>query len=136
KVGIRKMSIAPWVGINGGDSEAGNLVAEKAIKKYPEEVEGYVVIDPNYVEDVEREAKKWHLEKRFKGMKPYYFLSHIPYTDPVFEPWWRLGNEKQLYALIDPAGQSDAAYLAQIDELASRYPNVAIFMDHAARSFE
>src|SRR5690606_15245628 len=28
-IGIRKMSIAPWVGINGGDSEAGNLVAEK-----------------------------------------------------------------------------------------------------------
>lgn len=135
-IGIQKMSIAPWVGINGGDSEAGNLVAEKAIEKYPDEVEGYVVIDPNYVKDVEVEARKWHLDKGFRGMKPYFFLSRIPYTDPVYESWWKLGDANRLYALIDPAGQSDEAYMAQIEELAQRYPNVAIFMDHAARSFE
>ncbi|MBP1995757.1 amidohydrolase family protein [Paenibacillus eucommiae] len=136
KLGIRKMSIAPWVGINGGDSEAGNAVAEQAVLKYPDEVEAYVVIDPNYVADVEREARKWHVDKGFKGMKPYYFLSHIPYTDPVYTPWWRLGNERRLYALVDPAGQSDAAYTAQIEELAQRYPEVNLFMDHAARTFE
>lgn len=135
-IGIRKMSIAPWAGINGGDTEAGNEIAEKAILRYPDEVEGYVVIDPNYVEDVEREARRWHIEKGFKGMKPYFYLSRIPYTDSVFAPWWEIGNAKRLYALVDPAGQSDGAYIAQIEELAERYPNVAIFMDHAARSFE
>lgn len=135
-IGIRKMSIAPWVGINGGDSEAGNLVAEKAIAKYPEEVEAYVLIDPNYVDDVEREARIWHVDKGFKGMKPYYYLSRIPYTDPVYAPWWKIGNELSLYALIDPALQSDGEYMRQIAELAERYPNVSIFMDHAARSFD
>ncbi|MBD2863754.1 amidohydrolase family protein [Paenibacillus oceani] len=136
RIGIRKMSIAPWAGINGGDSEAGNRIAELAIGQYPEEVEGYAVIDPNYVEDVEAEARRWHLEKRFRGMKPYFYLSHIPYTDPVFAPWWKLGNERKLYALVDPAGQSDGEYVGQIEELASRYPEVAIFMDHGARNFE
>ncbi|MDF2670334.1 MAG: hypothetical protein K0R67_2640 [Paenibacillus sp.] len=135
-LGIRRMSIAPWAGINGGDSEAGNEIAVQAISKYPDEVEGYAVIDPNYVSDVEAEARKWHQEKRFKGMKPYYYLSHIPYTDPIYEPWWKLGNELCLYALVDPAGQSDSVYISQIEELARLYPNVAIFMDHGARSFE
>ncbi|WP_158560829.1 amidohydrolase family protein [Paenibacillus contaminans] len=135
-IGIRKMSIAPWAGINGGDSEAGNTIAEQAIGKYPDEVEGYVVIDPNYVTDVEAEARKWHVEKGFKGMKPYYFLSRTPYTAPVYAPWWKLANELRLYALVDPAGQSDSVYTSQIEELAGRYPEVSIFMDHAARSWE
>ncbi|WP_158560966.1 amidohydrolase family protein [Paenibacillus contaminans] len=136
KMGIRKMSIAPWVGINGGDSEAGNQVLERAREQYPQVVEGYVVIDPNYVEDVAATARIWHLEKGFRGIKPYFHLSHIPYTDPVYAPWWELANERCLYALIDPAGQSDQAYIDQIERLAQLYPNVAIFMDHAARSFE
>ncbi|MBP1993236.1 amidohydrolase family protein [Paenibacillus eucommiae] len=136
KMGIRKMSIAPWVGINGGDSEAGNQVLEQARAHYPQVVEGYVVIDPNYVDDVAAAARTWHLEKGFRGIKPYFYLSHIPYTDPVYAPWWELANEHHLYALIDPAGQSDQVYVDQIEQLAERYPNVAIFMDHAARSFE
>lgn len=135
-IGISKMSIAPWVGINGGDSEAGNLVAEQAMAKYPDEVEAYVLIDPNYVDDVEREARYWHMEKKFKGMKPYFYLSRIPYTDPVYAPWWEIGNQLHVYALIDPAMQGDGEYMRQIAELAERYPNVAIFMDHAARSFD
>lgn len=136
KMGIRKMSIAPWVGINGGDSEAGNQVLRQAREQYPEVVEGYVVIDPNYVEDVAEMARIWHLEKGFRGIKPYFHLSHIPYTDSVYAPWWELADEHNLYALIDPAGQSDQAYIDQIEQLAQLYPNVAIFMDHAARSFE
>lgn len=134
-IGIDKMSIAPWIGIEG-DSEAGNLVAEKAIERYPGEVVGYVTIDPNYVEDVAGEALKWHVEKGFKGMKPYYNTSRIRYTNKVYEPWFRLANSKKLYGLIDPGGYSDSAYLEDIEELARLYPDLAIFMDHGARSFE
>jgi predicted TIM-barrel fold metal-dependent hydrolase len=135
-LGIRKMTIAPWVGINGGDAETGNLIAEETIHRYPEQVNAFVRIDPNYTKDIKAEAHKWHLEKRFKGMKPYYFSSHINYTHPVYEPWWRLGNDLQLFALVDPGLIADNDYVEQIDELAQRYPEVNLFMDHAGRSFE
>lgn len=135
-LGIRRMTIAPWVGINGGDAEAGNEVAEETIRRYPEEVIGFVRIDPNYTTHIEAEARKWHVDKRFKGMKPYYFSSRTDYTAPVYEPWWRLGNELRLFALVDPGLVADQEYLRQIDELAQRYPEVNLFMDHAGRSYE
>lgn len=133
-LGIQKMSIAPWIGIYG-DSEAGNRIAESAIRKYPEEVVGYVTIDPNY-SDVATEARKWHVEKGFKGIKPYYTTHKYKYTDKVYEPWWKLGNEKRLYALVDPGLYDEQEYLNHIEELAIRYPEVNIFMDHAGRTFE
>ncbi|MBP1991968.1 amidohydrolase family protein [Paenibacillus eucommiae] len=135
-IGISKMSVAPWVGVNGGDTAAGNQIAELARDRYPDEVEAYVRIDPNYGEDVETEARKWHLQKRFKGMKPYYFNERIPYTAKLYEPWWKLGNSLRLYALVDPGQQSDEDYMDQIDTLASLYPEISIFMDHGGRSFD
>ncbi|MEF2247440.1 amidohydrolase family protein [Paenibacillus sp. IITD108] len=136
RLGIRSMSIAPWAGINGGDAAAGNVIAEQARSRYPQEVNCYAVIDPNYTRDVAAEARKWHLEKQFAGMKPYYYLSHTAYTDPVYKPWWELANERHLYALVDPALIADQQYVEWIDELATCYPQVQIFMDHAGRSFE
>jgi len=35
------------------------LIADRAIKKYPDEVVGYLTIDPNFVTDVRAEARKW-----------------------------------------------------------------------------
>lgn len=136
KLGIRRMSIAPWVGINGGDAQTGNAVAEEARRRYPDEVGCYAVIDPNYTPDVAAEADLWHRVRRFQGMKPYYYLSRIPYTDPVYAPWWKLANELRLYALVDPGLIGDREYVDWIDELAVRYPQVNLFMDHAGRSFE
>lgn len=134
-IGIQRMSIAPWLGICA-DSQAGNELAEHTMRKYPDEVISYAVIDPNYVDDVGEEARKWHIEKGFKGMKPYYYTSRIKYTDPVYEPWWTLANEKRLYALVDPGLYDEREYLNHIEELASRYPEVNFFMDHAGRTFE
>lgn len=135
-IGISKMSIAPWVGVNGGDTEAGNRIAEATRLKDPAHVEIYARIDPNYGEDVEAEARRWHVEKRAKGMKPYYQNERIKYTDKVYEPWWKLANELRLYALVDPFLQPEEEYVRQIDELAGRYPEVSLFMDHGGRSFE
>jgi len=134
-IGINKMSIAPWVGIEG-DSEAGNEVAQRAIRKYPDEVVGYVTIDPNYITDVEGEARKWYSEKGFRGMKPYYWTSRTRYTDEVYRPWFKMANRMRLYALLDPGAYSDAQYLEDIETLASLYPDISLFMDHAGRSFE
>ncbi|MBO9606948.1 MAG: amidohydrolase family protein [Paenibacillaceae bacterium] len=135
-IGITKMSVAPWVGVNGGDTAAGNRIAEIARDRYPDEVEAFVRIDPNYGEDVEAEARKWHMEKGFRGMKPYYYNEHIPYTDPVYAPWWKVGNSLRLYALVDPALQSDEQFMEQIDTLAALYPEVSIFMDHGGRALD
>jgi predicted TIM-barrel fold metal-dependent hydrolase len=134
RLGIHKMTIASWLGIEG-DSEGGNAITEAAINRYPDRVIGYVTIDPIYIEDVKAEALKWHGKPGFLGLKPYFSSNGIRYTHKVYQPWWEFANEKHLFSLVDPGGYGDHLYAKDIDDLAQRYPQVSFFMDHAAASF-
>lgn len=134
-IGIDGMTVAPWIGLYG-DTEAANHITLAAMKRYPSIVTGYVTINPNYTKDVGAEARYWHLTQGFKGMKPYYFATGILYNDPAYTPWWELANELFLFALLDPGGMSHNQFVSVIEDLAGKYPNVSLFMDHAGRSYE
>jgi len=130
-MGIDDHCVAPWSGI-WTDSEIGNeLVAEmwkKSDRVYP-----YVLIDPNYVEDVEAVVQKYHVEMKMPGIKMFRSRIGRRYNDPVFTPWWEFANENHLFGLMDSG--SYPGYLADMEELAQKYPNVAIFLDHAGSDF-
>ena len=131
-MGVDKYVVAPWLGI-WTDSEAGNEAVLSMCRQYPKKVLGYVLIDPNYVEDVEKEAKKYHLEHGMPGVKMLYARTGVRYNDPVYDPWWKIANENNLFALMDYG--SYPTFLEDVEELAIRYPNVSFFLDHAGRSF-
>lgn len=84
RMGVDEYCVAPWLGI-WVDSEEGNrqvlTMAEKDKRVYP-----YVLINPAYGTDVEKEATYYHIEKKMPGMKMFYARSGIRYTDPVFDP--------------------------------------------------
>ncbi len=134
-LGIDKMTIAAWLTIFA-DYEGGNEITYEAVQRYPQRVVGYAGIDPNYSQDVAADAYKWHVEKGLLGLKPFYHLSHVRYTDPSYAKWWELANSKQLFSLADPGSYDHGQYMQDISVLASRYPEVSFFMDHAGRSFE
>ncbi|NMB98489.1 MAG: amidohydrolase family protein, partial [Clostridiaceae bacterium] len=102
-------------------------------RQYPGKVCGYVLIDSNYVENVEAEARKYHLEYKIPGVKMLYARTGVRYNDPVFDPWWRIANENNLFALMDCG--SYPTFLSDVEKLAIKYPNVSFFLDHAGRSF-
>lgn len=133
RLGVDKYCVAPWLGI-WTDSEAGNQLTLDMTLRSPEKVCGYVLIDPNYVDDVEAEACKYHLEYKIPDIKMFYARTKVRYNDPVFDPWWEIANENSLFALMDYGSYPE--YLADVEELATRYPNVSFFLDHAGRSFE
>lgn len=134
-LGIDKMCIASWLAIFG-DAERGNEITEAAMKKFPERVLGYASLNPCYTRDMKNEAIKWHLDKGFKGLKPFANSSHSRYIKDGYKEWWKLGNEYHLFALADPGGYVHGEYLEDIDALAAIYPNISIFMDHAGSTFD
>lgn len=119
---------------NISDSEAGNKVMLDMVQRKPERVYGYVLIDPNYVQDIEGEAKKYHLDYKIPGLKMFYARTRVRYNDPVYDPWWKIANENSLFALTDNG--SYPSFLNDVEELAIRYPNVTFFLDHAGQSFD
>jgi hypothetical protein len=104
------------------------------LKEEYERVYGYVLIDPNYVQDIEGEAKKYHLDYKIPGLKMFYARTRVRYNDPVYDPWWKIANENSLFALTDNG--SYPSFLNDVEELAIRYPNVTFFLDHAGQSFD
>ena len=133
RMGVDRYCVAPWLGI-WTDSTEGNKIVLEMTAKYPEKVCGYVLIDPNYVNDVEGEARRYHLEYKLPGLKMFYARTGIRYNDPVYNPWWQLANENSLFALMDCGGY--LTYFEDLETLVSTYPHISFFLDHAGRSFE
>lgn len=133
RLGVDGTCVAPWLGI-WHDTAAGNEAARVMRDRYPGEVFPYLLIDPNYDDDVAGLARYYHETLRFPGVKMFYARTHVRYNDPVFDPWWELANRHALYALMDYG--SYPTYLADVEALARRYPRVNFFLDHAGRSFE
>ena len=131
RMGVDRYCVAPWLGI-WTDSEAGNAVAQ-AMAERDSRVAPFVLIDPNYVEDLTAQAKACHLKHHMPGFKMFYARTHVRYNDPVYAPWWELANANSLYALMDSGDYP--GYLDDMELLAQRYPNVSIFLDHAGRNF-
>jgi len=131
RMGVNDYCVAPWKAI-WSDSKNGNKITLKMARK-DKRVYPYLLIDPNYVEDIEGEAYKYHIEERFPAMKMFRSRIARRYNDPVFDPWWRIANENHLFALLDSGSYPE--YLKDMEELAVKYPNVSIFLDHAGRDF-
>jgi len=133
RLGVEKFCVAPWIGI-WSDCEEGNQAALAMQEQYPGRVYPYLLIDPNYVDDIEGTARLYHLEHGFPGIKMFYARTGARYNDPMFAPWWALAEQYRLFTLMDNCGYP--TFLQDVEELVARYPNVSFFLDHAGQSFE
>jgi len=133
RLGVEQFCVAPWLGI-WSDCEAGNRAALAMKEKYPGRVQPYLLIDPNYVEDIAGTARKYHLEHGFPGIKMFYYRTRARYNDTMFDPWWEIAEQKRLYALMDNGDYP--TFLRDMEDLVVRFPNVSFFLDHAGSSFE
>jgi len=129
-MGVDKYAVAPWLAI-WTDSEAGMDVSRSMAKRDPNAYP-FAMIDPNYVDDIAGQAYQLHMVDRFPAMKLFYARTHVRYNDPVYAPWFELANELCLFGLMDNG--SYPTFLADVEDLAKKYPNVTLFLDHAASS--
>lgn len=130
-MGVDAYCVAPWLGI-WTDCEEGNRIVFDMAKR-DKRVFPYVLINPTYGTDVEKEAYHYHVEEKFPAMKMFYSRTGVRYNDPVFDPWYKIANENKLFALMDSGGYPQ--YLSDMAELAEKYPDITFFLDHAGRNF-
>jgi len=133
RLGVEKFCVAPWLAI-WSDPVAGNLTTLDMQNKYKNRVYGYVLMDANYSRNIEETARKYHLEHKLPGIKMFYARTNTRYNDPMFDPWWKIANDNNLFALMDNGSYS--SFLPDVSDLAERYPNVSFFLDHVGSSFE
>jgi len=130
-IGIDKTCISSWVGI-WADYQTGNQIVYDAIQQFPEKFIGYATLDPNYVEDWDSELKRCYKDYGFKGIKPYYPRTCVPYNSPKLDKWYRYGNQHHLFALMHPSDK----FAEEIEEVSKKYPNISFLLAHSGISFK
>ncbi len=134
RVGIDKTAIMSWSGPLSIDTDTGNETVADAVKRYPDHFIGLATINPEHQspEEIERVIEIYHVGLRFPGLKTLQGRQNINYDDPLFHRWFSFADAHHLYAVIDPAGRLDTELIAN---LATRYPNMRISLDHCGQSW-
>jgi predicted TIM-barrel fold metal-dependent hydrolase len=132
--GIDRSAMMSWSGPVCSDAHEGNEIVHRAMERHGERVLGVAVIDPSHMSPAEMEAEMRlrHLEQGFVGMKPYPRMG-LAYDDEAFTPWWRLGNDHRLYALIHT--DTVTGGVAAVGRLAESFPEVSWIIAHSGASY-
>lgn len=136
RIGTEKTAIMSWAAPISMDADVGNAVVENAVRQYPDEFIGLASIHPEYDDGAKMDAviNKCHRELKFPGLKTYTPLQTIDYDDPLYDKWFRYADAHKMYLVLDPKGGSGAT--ACVRNLATRYPNLGLHLDHCGRSWE
>ncbi|NLX12632.1 MAG: amidohydrolase family protein [Phycisphaerales bacterium] len=134
-IGIKRTAMMSWNGPVCMDVEAGNALVEKVVHRHPQEIIGVSSCDPTHQtpEQIENMCRRLHLEKKFRGMKPYY-KNGISYADPLYEPYWRFGDAYHLYALLHVSFA--AGGMEAVRSLAREYPGLTILIAHSGGKWD
>lgn len=133
KLGYTGGGFMSWNGVVSSDATAGNIVTGKCLDVAPAGYWGLASFDPVHYSQAEL-AKMipalYTNDKRFIGMKPYHLLG-IEYHEPVWNIWWKYGNDHALYALL----HSERGDMQEFEILAVKFPRVRWIIAHAGQSF-
>jgi predicted TIM-barrel fold metal-dependent hydrolase len=130
-IGIQKMCVSSWLGI-WADYELGNEIIYSAVRRFPDHYIGYATLEPTYVKDWNAEFKKVYEQYGFKGLKPYYPRTLIPYNDKKWYPWFEYGNRHRYFALIHPSDNM----VKEILDTAAKFPKISFLLAHSGGSFK
>ncbi len=135
RVGIGKTAIMSWSGPLSMDTDLGNQTVASAVERHPDRFIGLSTINPDYdsPEKIQEIIAHYHLKLRFPGLKTFTPCQTLDYNDPAFHAWLSFGDTHRLYMVFDPkngTGSTDVAH-----DLATRYPNLSLHLDHCGQSW-
>lgn len=132
RLGIVSAGIMSWYGPASCDAVAGNRSLFQAMEQLPETYWGAPTFDPTHYDHAAMMAqiKQVYANPQMIGMKPYPRYG-LWYDDPLYDPWWQFGQERNYYALLHINGHN----FKQVDNLASRYPGVRWVIAHCGSSY-
>jgi predicted TIM-barrel fold metal-dependent hydrolase len=134
RIGIDRFCCSSWIGI-WIDYREGNELIHSLTRRYPDDIIGYATIDPKKSDDYEADIRLCHDVYGFPGLKPYNPRVGLPYNSPLYDTWYRKGNEIGAFVKLHQTAIGDE-YLAEIAEISERYPNMNYLLAHSAWTWE
>ncbi len=134
RLGVDRFCCSSWIGI-WIDYQRGNELIHDLTERYPDDIIGYANIDPKKTDDIEADIHLCHDVYGFRGLKPYNPRVGLPYNSPLYDPWYRKGNEIGGFVKLHQTAIGDR-YLEEVADIAERYPNMNYLLAHSGWTWE
>lgn len=128
-VGIDAACVSHHAGISA-DQHYGNGVVIDAVRRHPNRLIGFCVINPNYPGTVSTEIERCFAEPGFRGFKVHPELhGDYPLDGPGYREMWRYADTHRLPVLSHSYFGGDR--LAAFERLTKAYPGAIVLLGHA-----
>ena len=108
-----------------------NVEMAKIVQRYPKRFRAYWVVNPNYPERMQRELAEFSEADGFVGFKFLSDYHKYPITGSRYEPALRYADEHGLLVLMHTWGHSSYDSPSLVEQVATRYANLALLMGHS-----
>jgi uncharacterized protein len=110
----------------------GNAASIEAVRRYPDRLRAYCVVNPNYPELIEADLATFEAYRDvyvgFKFLPDYH---KIALTDPRCRAAWEYADARALLALTHTWRDSPFDGPAVVRQVAERYPHVRLLLGHS-----
>jgi len=132
RLGTQATAMMSWSGPLGGDMTGGNDVVAQAVRQFPGQVIGVAYLNASHHTSAELEAEMRLRvdEQGFLALKPY-MNTGAAYSDPLWEPVWRFGDQRGLYALF----HLDSGGIESVKRIAAAHPGLECVVAHSGGSW-
>ncbi len=128
--GVRMLVFSHHLALNVPN--LGNRPSIEAVRRFPDRLRAYCVINPNYPELIEADLRSFEENRDvFVGFKFLSDYHQIAITDARYSPALEYANERDLLTLMHTWGGSPFDGAAQVRQLAGRYPRVKFLLGHS-----
>ncbi|MHB0857698.1 MAG: amidohydrolase family protein [Anaerolineae bacterium] len=115
--------------------DVGNSTAIEAVRRYPQRLRAYCVINPGYPDLVVRDLAALEAQRDvFVGLKYHPTLHGRSLSDPGYEPAWRYAEAHDLPILTHTWEKNDLCGPEAIRKVAERYPDVKLLLGHSCHA--
>jgi hypothetical protein len=112
--------------------DLGNTPTLEAVRRFPDRLRGYCVVNPNYPDLLRAEVDAYpRNEDAFVGFKLHGSMHTVALTDPGYEPAFDYANQRELPVLMHTWGGSRYDGEEQVAQVAERYPRVRFLLGHS-----
>ncbi|MFD0714735.1 amidohydrolase family protein [Paenibacillus sp. GCM10027626] len=114
------------------DPLGGNMEIREAMKRYPDKIYGYYVVNPHYNHQLDRDLAEFDTVNGYVGFKFLPDYHKYPLNGEKYKRIYEFANERGLLLLSHTWGYSCYNPPQMIEKLSEQYENITFLLGHSA----
>lgn len=130
RCGVERIILAPHNAL-AGDTREGNRAMIDAVTRYPGRIYGYCTINPNFMDEMDKEMGQYLAQPGVAGIKIHPVMHACPADSEKYTPVWERANAEKLMVLSHTWGETGECGPPKMRKIAERYPDVRLLLGHS-----